>query len=59
MPFRNRCVKLLLNIQILLWAAGNPDRFSMETQTWIDTQENEFFQPLPVFGVDINSFWLW
>ncbi|PRC92929.1 type II toxin-antitoxin system VapC family toxin [Solimicrobium silvestre] len=36
-------MKLLLDTQLLLWAAGEPERLSMEARSLIEITENELF----------------
>lgn len=36
-------MKLLLDTHLLLWAAGEPDRLSVDARTLIDADDNELF----------------
>lgn len=36
-------MKLLLDTRLLLWAAGSPERLSMEARTLIESPENELW----------------
>lgn len=48
-------MKLLLDTHLLLWAAGNPDRLSMEARAWIEAPENELlFSAASIWEVAIK-----
>ena len=52
---RRHGVKLMLDTQLLLWAAGNPDRLSMEARAWIEAPENELlFSAASIWEVAIK-----
>lgn len=36
-------MKIILDTHLLLWAAGDPDRLSLETQRLLNDQNNELF----------------
>ena len=48
-------MKLLLDTHLLLWAAGNPDRLSMEARAWNEAPENELlFSAASIWEVAIK-----
>ena len=48
-------MKLLLDTQLLLWAAGDPDRLSAAARAWIGAPEHElFFSAASVWEIAIK-----
>lgn len=49
-------MKLLLDTHLLLWAAGEPDRLSMDARTLIEAPQNElFFSAASLWEIVIKS----
>lgn len=49
-------MKLLLDTHLLLWAAGDPGRLSIETQALLDAEENQLvFSAANVWEIAIKS----
>jgi PIN domain nuclease of toxin-antitoxin system len=49
-------VKLLLDTQLLLWAAGQPDKLSAEARTLVEAADNELlFSAVSVWEITIKK----